>query len=40
VDVRVEISTQDGEITTSDYEDKIKEAINQAGVSVEKEEVK
>jgi hypothetical protein len=39
VDVRFEISAQDGENMISDYEDKIEEAINQAGVSIEEEEV-
>jgi len=39
LDIKVEISAQDGEIEISDYEDKIKEAINQAGVTIEKEEV-
>jgi len=39
VDVRVEISTKEGEIATSDYDDKIKEAINQANVAVEEEKV-
>jgi len=39
LDIKVEISAQNGEIATSDYEDKIKEAIKQAGVTVEKEEL-
>jgi hypothetical protein len=39
VNVKVEISTQEGKIATSDYEDKIMEAISQANVGVEKEEV-
>ncbi|MEM3255972.1 MAG: DUF499 domain-containing protein [Thermoplasmatales archaeon] len=40
VNVRVEISAQDGEMAHSEYEDKIKEAINQAKISVEYEELK
>lgn len=39
VNIKVEISAQDGEMTLSEYEDKIKEAINQAGVSIEGEDV-
>jgi len=39
VDVGVDISTQEGEITVPDYEDKIKEAIQQADVVIEKEEI-
>jgi hypothetical protein len=39
VDIRIEISAQNGEIKISEYEDKIKEAINQAGVSIEEEDV-
>ncbi|GFP26518.1 hypothetical protein HKBW3S25_02013, partial [Candidatus Hakubella thermalkaliphila] len=39
VNIRVEISTQDGEMAISEYEDKVKEAINQAGVRVEDEDV-
>lgn len=39
VNIRVEISIQDGEIAIGEYEDKVKEAINQAGVSVEDEDV-
>jgi hypothetical protein len=38
--VKVEISAREGEITTSDYEDKIEEAINQANIVVEAREVK
>ena len=37
VAVKVEISTQQGEITISDYEDKIKEAIDQAKITIEEE---
>ena len=39
LDIKVEIFAQDGEIAISDYEDKIKEAINQAGITIEEEEV-
>ncbi|MBU1600121.1 AAA family ATPase, partial [bacterium] len=39
VNVRVEIFSQDGEMAVSEYDDKIKEAINQAGVSVEEERI-
>jgi hypothetical protein len=39
VDIKVEISSKEGEITISDYEDKIKEAITQASVDVEEEEL-
>lgn len=39
VNIKVEISMQGGEIAISDYEDKIKEAVNQANVTIEKEEV-
>jgi hypothetical protein len=39
VEVRVEISAQDGEIAISDYEDKIEETINQAEVDIEEKEV-
>ena len=37
VDVRVEISVENGEMSVSDYEDKIKEAIKQSEVKIEKE---
>ena len=40
VDIRIEIATRGGEIPISDYEDKIKEAINQANIIIEKEEIK
>ena len=40
VDIRIEIATRGGEIPNSDYEDKIKEAINQANIIIEKEEIK
>jgi len=36
--VKVEIMAEGGEITVADYEDKIKETINQAGIEIEKEE--
>ena len=39
VDVQIDIETREGEITASDYEDKIKEAIQQANVIVEEEEM-
>jgi hypothetical protein len=37
VDVKVEISAVNGEMSVSDYEDKIKEAIKQAEVEIEGE---
>lgn len=37
VKVKVEISAQEGEITISDYEDKIKEIIDQSNMIVEDE---
>lgn len=40
VDIKIEISTQDGEMAISDYEDKIKEALSQANIVVEAEETK
>jgi|Deesub1362A_J573_1020465.scaffolds.fasta_scaffold01294_8 hypothetical protein len=40
VDVKVEITTRDGEISISDYEDKIKETINQSSIEIEEEEIK
>jgi len=40
VNIKVEISTERGKISASEYEDKIKEAINQATIKVEKEELK
>jgi len=39
VKVKVEISAQDGEIVISDYEDKIKEAIDQANITIEEKKV-
>lgn len=39
VNVKVEISSKEGEISFSDYEDKIKEAVIQANVTVEEEEL-
>ncbi len=39
VNVKVEVSAQEGEMAKSDYEDKVKEGINQANITVEKEEV-
>ena len=38
VDVTVEIHADGGEITVSDYEDKILEAIKQADIRLEEEE--
>lgn len=38
VDVKVEINTHNGEISRSDYEDKIKEAITQSSIEIEEEE--
>jgi len=37
VDVRVEISVENGEMSVSDYEDKNKKAIKQSEVKIEKE---
>lgn len=39
VDVKVEISAVNGEMSVSDYEDKIEEAIEQANVTVEEKKV-
>jgi len=39
VDVKVEIFSKNGEMLKSDYEDKIKEAINQASIIVEEEKL-
>jgi hypothetical protein len=39
VNVRIEISAKEGEIQKSDYEDKILEALHQAEVKIEKEEL-
>ena len=39
VKVKVEISAENGNITISDYQDKIKEAIKQAELNVEEEKV-
>ena len=39
VNIKVEISSREGEISVSDYEDKIKEAVTQANVDVEEEEL-
>ncbi len=36
VEIKVEISARDGEISVSDYEDKIEETISQSGANVEK----
>lgn len=37
VEIKVKISSKEGEITISEYEDKIKEAISLAKVSIEEE---
>jgi len=37
VDISVEISTKDGEMTVSEYEDKVKEALTQANIEIEEE---
>jgi len=39
VKVKIEISAQDGELEISDYEDKIKEAIDQANITIEEKKV-
>jgi hypothetical protein len=39
VNIKVEISVEKGKITTAEYEDKVKEAISQATIRVEKEEL-
>ena len=39
VKVKIEISAQDGELEISDYEDKIKEAIDQANITIEEKNV-
>jgi len=38
VTVRIDVTTRKGEISTSDYEDKVREGFEQAGIGVEKEE--
>jgi hypothetical protein len=40
ISIKIEISAQDGEISKSEYEDKIKEALKQAEVKIEKEDKK
>jgi len=40
VEIKIEISTKDGEMTTSEYEDKVKEALSQANVVIEEESLK
>jgi len=37
LEIEMEIKAENGELTKADYEDKIKEAINQAGIKVEEE---
>jgi hypothetical protein len=39
VNIKIEISAKDGEMLKSEYEDKIKEAINQLGLEIEEEKV-
>ncbi len=39
IHIKVDISAKEGEITTSDYEDRIKEAIKQAGFEIEEENI-
>jgi hypothetical protein len=39
VSLKIEISAEEGKISKSDYEDKIKETIKQEGLKVEKEEI-
>jgi len=39
VNTKIEISARNGEISKSEYEDKIREAINQAGITVDNEEI-
>ncbi len=39
VDIRIEISAKNGQITLHEYEDKVKENINQARIEVENEDV-
>ena len=39
IDITIEITARKGSISTSDYEDKIKEAITQADMKVEEENV-
>ncbi len=38
ITITIQFSAQDGEITISDYEDKVKEALNQAGIVIEHED--
>jgi hypothetical protein len=40
VDLKLELVARDGEITETDYEEKIREALQQAGVKIEKESKK
>ncbi len=39
IDVKVEILVENGELSTNEYEDKIKEALNQATIKIELEEL-
>jgi hypothetical protein len=39
VNIKIEISAKDGEMLKSEYEDKIKEAINQLGLEIEEEKL-
>lgn len=40
IDLKIEISTKEGNIAPSDYEDKVKEAMNQANIKIEEEKFK
>lgn len=40
LNIKVELTAKDGEITKSDYEDKVKEGLNQANIKIEEEDVK
>jgi hypothetical protein len=40
VNIKIEIIAREGEIACSDYEDKVKEGLNQAGINVEEENIK
>jgi hypothetical protein len=39
VEIKIEISAKNGEILKTEYEDKIKEAINQLGLEIEEEKI-
>ena len=40
INVKIDISAQEGKITPSEYEDKVKEAISQANIEIEEEKFK